>query len=394
MKDSNFHPKVFYRKFDSLLARIGKGAGTTEVLSLVLDELVESFGSDLRIKSGCFYRLRKGSFELVKGPVGDSGGGWPRSVPREDETVSLLARHKSYLFCGEEVSPWRGDSVAVMVGEADQYMMVFKLMEGWERETLEFSLNTIRSVLNYGRSTRRLAADIEEASRIQRSLLPEHDPVFEAYDIAGRSEAAELVGGDLFDYQLLGGKVLGLAIGDASGHGLPAALLARDVLTGLRMGVEKEMKISGVIGKLNRVINRSSLSTRFVSLVYGELERNGTIVYINAGHPAPILVKESSEQELGTGGTILGPIADTVFKRGFAFMEAGDVLLLFTDGITEREGPDGDFFGVERLKEFVRREKLQPAASIIDKLYAELFAFGAGENWADDATVVVVKRVA
>src|SRR6516225_4397688 len=112
--------------------------------------------------------------------------------------------------------------------------------------------------------------------------------------------------------------MLGLAIGDASGHGLPAALLVRDVVTGLRMGLEKDLKISHVFGKLNRVIHKSNLSSRFVSVFYGELEK---------------------------GGTVIGPLPEIRFKRGVARLHPGDVLVMCTDGILERRGADGEFFG-------------------------------------------------
>ncbi|MCK4237291.1 MAG: PP2C family protein-serine/threonine phosphatase [Candidatus Krumholzibacteria bacterium] len=392
MSSTEFHPKAFYRKFDSLLTRIGEGSQAREILPLVLDKLVRSFGNDLKIKSGCIYMARPWYFSLIEGPSGDTSESWPATFSRDDPAVALLLHHKNYIFSDAEVSPWGKDSVALVVGEEDQYLMAFRLDEGWERETLEFSLNTIRSILNYSRSTSRFRADLEEAYEIQKSLLPKEDPVFEGYDIAGRSIAAELVGGDLYDYQLLDEKVLGLAIGDASGHGLPAALLARDVITGLRMGVEKEMKISGVIKKLNHVINRSSLSTRFISLFYGELERNGTLVYINAGHPPPLLFKESDLFEFDVGGTILGPIRDAVFKRGFAFLDPGDVLVLFSDGIIERADHDGEMFGKDRLIGFVRDAKGEPAETIIEKLFDRILDFGGGDKWRDDATVVVIKR--
>jgi sigma-B regulation protein RsbU (phosphoserine phosphatase) len=303
-----FEPKAFYRKLDSLLVRIGKSAGMREVVTLVLGELVGSFGTDLRIGSGCVYELRKKSFHLVEGPVGDAADGWPRTISVGAGAIGLLERHKNYIFCDTEVPPWGNNSVAVLVGDEERYLIVFRLLEGWVRETLEFSLNTIRSTVNYSRYTKRLRADVQEAAEIQASLLPEIDPDFAGYDIAGRFLPAERVGGDLYDYHHLGGSTFGIAIGDASGHGLPAALLARDVVTGLRMGLEKEMKITGVFDRLNRVINMSRLSTRFVSLFYGELERDGTLVYINAGHPAPLLFKRDTLLKLDVGVTILGPL--------------------------------------------------------------------------------------
>ena len=392
LENQQFHPKAFYRKFDSLLAEIGRAAKAREILPLVLKELVTSFGEELSIKSGCIYMRRPGLFKLIEGPIGASDGDWPATIPIDDPAIILLMQHKNYIFNDAVDPPWGRQSVALMVGEGGRYLLAFRIRVGWIRETLEFSLNTIRSTLNFSRSTSQLQADMQEASRIQRSLLPEHDPAFEGYDIAGRSVTAELVGGDLYDYQMLDERVLGIAIGDASGHGLPAALVARDVVTGLRMGVEHEMKISGVITKLNRVINQSRLSTRFVSLVYGELERNGTFVYVNAGHPPPILFKESGDFELGTGGTILGPIAESVFRRGFAFIFPGDILLLYTDGIIERADPQGNHLGKDGIKEFMRGEYGKPAREIVGELFIMLRKYGGGDEFQDDATVIVVKR--
>ncbi len=393
MNTGDFNPKVFYRKLDSLLVRIGNSADTKEVLSLVLEELVKFFGVDLAIISGSIYMLRFGSFRLVEGPVGDPEGTWPVSIFRNDPVFELLFEHKSYIFSDAATSPWGSNCVAVMVGENDQFMLVFRLGEDWQRETLQFSLNTIRSTVNYSRSTSRFDADIQEAYEIQRSLLPRSDPHFEGYDISGRFIPAERVGGDLYDFNLLEEGILSFAIGDASGHGLPAALLARDVVTGLRMGIENEMKISSVIRKLNSVIHKSQLSTRFVSLVYGELERNGTLVYINAGHPPPLLFSGGDVSRLDTGGTILGPLEETVFHRGFAFLDPGDLLLMFSDGIFEVTNSDNEMFGYERLTDVVRKNLGESSAVVIDRVFKSITAFRGSSVLSDDATLLVVKRI-
>ena len=392
MEPKEFQPKAFYRKFDSLLAQIGK-ASAKDLNILVLEELTQSFGADLKIQSGCLYRRKGNSYEKLKGPVGNSLEPWPQNFTRNDPAVVLVIEHKAYIYSDSAAPPWGNNSVAVVIGEENQFLMVFRLNAGWERELLELSLNSIRNTLNYIRSTRSFGIVFQEAYEIQKSLLPKQDPVFDGYDISGRSMAAELVGGDLYDYHIFDNKMIGLAIGDASGHGLPAALMARDVITGLRMGVERELKISSLFAKLNRVINGSFLSSRFISLVYGELERNGTFVYVNAGHNAPFLIKGSGIEPLTVGGTILGPIADTTFRRGFAFLDVGDVLVLYTDGLVEREDPKGEPFGNDRLIELVKRERQEKAFTIIERLFIDVYRFGANEKWRDDATALIVKRI-
>lgn len=387
-----FQPKAFYRKLDALLTRIGEGASMKEMLALVIDELVQSVGEDLGIRSGCVYRLSGKAYrrtDLLSGLETDS---WPASIQKEDEAIELLSRHKSYIFVDTVDPPWGNNSVAVLLGEHEEYLLIFLLNERWVRETLEFSINTIRSTLNFSSSKSRFSADLQEAYEIQKSLLPRIEPEFEGYEIAGRMEAAERVGGDLYDFSVLVEGVLSFAVGDASGHGLPAALLARDVVTGLRMGMEKEMKISSVLRKLNTVINRSQLSTRFISLFYGELEPEGTLVYVNAGHPPPLLFKSDRIQKLDVGGTILGPLADTEFNRGFAFMESGDLLVIYTDGILEATNADGDIYDEKRLVEFVRANISSPAYEIIRSLFTEIRDFAGSVRLQDDTTAVIIRR--
>ena len=382
MAEQRYEPKAFYRKMDDLLGEIERERGGRNVLGRVLDELIGAIGPELRLGSGALYRLERGVYKLAHGPVGD-GDGWPERIPRSDEAVKLLLRHRNFIFTDSVKPPWGNNSVAVLIGE-DRYIMAFRLLDGWVRETLEFSLNTIRSTLNFSRWTSRVGADLDEATNIQRSLLPREDPEFEGFDIAGRFVMAEKVGGDLYDFINVAPDVLGFAIGDASGHGLPAALLARDVITGLRMGTENEMRIAAVMEKLNSVIYQSRLSTRFVSLVYGEIDRNGTVVYVNAGHPPPIIFKPDGEQEL---------TPDATYKRGFAFMEPGDAMLLFSDGIYERVHGTGEMYTKEELVAFIREHLELPALTIIEELFKHIWHLGAEERWNDDATAVIIKRI-
>jgi sigma-B regulation protein RsbU (phosphoserine phosphatase) len=153
-----------------------------------------------------------------------------------------------------------------------------------------------------------------------------------------------------------------------------------------------------VFEKLNRVIHRSRLSSRFVSVFYAELERDGNVVYVNAGHQPPILFfrdqrpGQACEVELSNGGTVIGPLPEARFRRGFARLHPGEVLLLLTDGILERRDRQGEFFGDERVRALVRQHQGEPAQVILDRLFEAALAWGNGRPWEDDATIVVVKR--
>jgi sigma-B regulation protein RsbU (phosphoserine phosphatase) len=283
----------------------------------------------------------------------------------------------------------------VVVGvRPSRHVLWFALRRGWVREELDFALNTIRAALGSRLADERVRGSFRQAAQIQQSLLLDEPPAFPGFELAARSVAAEEVGGDFYDFFSFGDELLGLAIGDASGHGLPAALLVRDVVTGLRMGLEKDLKVGYVFTKLNRVIHRSNLSSRFVSVFYGELEETGNLVYVNAGHPPPVIFTGAGIRELTIGGTVIGPLPQARFQRGIAYLETGDVLVLTTDGILERRGRGGDSFGQGGVEAAVRRDASASAPEILERVFDAAASFGDGGPWEDDATIVVVKRTA
>jgi sigma-B regulation protein RsbU (phosphoserine phosphatase) len=288
-------------------------------------------------------------------------------------------------------------AAAIVVGRRPtRHILVYLLDLGWQFDEVDFSLNTVRAAVGSRLFDARVRGTVREAAEIQQSLL-EEPPDFPGYDLAARSVPAEEVGGDFFDFHAFDGDMLGVAIGDASGHGLPAALLVRDVVTGLRMGLEKELKIATVFAKLNRVIHRSNLSSRFISVFYGELEADGNFIYVNAGHQPPLLfsdrLPDGPTLELTTGGTVIGPLPEAEFRRGFARIRPGEVLVMCTDGILERRDAKGEFFGEDRLRAAVRQDLTLPAEDLLDKVFGAAFAFGRERPWEDDATMVVVRRL-
>ena len=213
---------------------------------------------------------------------------------------------------------------------------MFTLTRSWVREEVEFYLNAVRAQLNFQLHSDAMKNDMQKAAIIQQSLLPNSTPDITGYEIAGRSYPAEVVGGDFFDFSVFSDDVFGVAVGDASGHGLPAALLVRDVVTGLRMGVEKEVKMAEAMEKLNRILQRSTLSTRFVSLFYGVIESSGNFYYVNAGHPPPLLISGSLVRQLKATGTILGAIPEISLEQAFTCFEPGGLLVMYSDGLLER----------------------------------------------------------
>ena len=398
--------KLLYRRLDALFGSLKTRRSQSKLVETFLEEALANLKDDLRLRAGLVYVERLDNFALQKA-VGDAGAPVAETLDAALTPLTELARHRVYIFSAPDAegSPQRlgllpRSAVAgLIVGQRPQrYAILFVLADGWQLEEVDFALNTIRASLDARLVDQRVRGSFREAAEIQQSLLVEEPPEFPGYELAARSVPADEVGGDFYDFYDLGEGTLGLAIGDASGHGLPAALLVRDVVTGLRMGIEKELKAAHVFEKLNRVIHRSRLSSRFVSVFYSELERDGNLVYVNAGHQPPILffreevAGKVSFVELTNGGTVIGPLPEARFQRGFARLHPGEVLLLLTDGILERRDKKSEFFGDERVRGLVRQHQSQPAAVILERLFDAALAWGDGRPWEDDATIVVVKR--
>lgn len=398
--------KLLYRRLDALFGGLKTKKAQPKLLEAFLEDAFSTLREDLRLRAALLYVERRDSFDLVKW-AGEPGAPLAEALEPARTPLAEVIRHRVYIFPDPEApgSPHRlgllprAAAAALVIGRRpNRYAMMFLLAEGWQQEELDFALNTIRAALDARLVDARVRGSFREAAEIQQSLLIDEPPDFPGFDMAARSLAAEEVGGDFYDFHDLGDGMLGLAIGDASGHGLPAALLVRDVVTGLRMGVEKELKVAHVFEKLNRVIHRSRLSSRFVSVFYAELEKDGNLVYVNAGHQPPILFFDRphalpSDVELTVGGTVIGPLPESRFQRGFAQLRAGEVLVLCTDGILERRDGSGEFFGTERLRAVVRENLVCSAQEILDRLFAASASWGGDRPWEDDATLLVVKRL-
>jgi len=256
------------------------------------------------------------------------------------------------------------------------------------------TLNIIRLAVNQKLREERMVAIMEEARLIQNSILPRHIPQPGDFEIAARSVTAEIVGGDFYDVITLDDDIFDVAVADATGHGLTAALQVRDVFTGLRMGLSREFKITRTVQRLNTIIHRSRMATKFVTLFLAEFDINGTLIYCNAGHPAALLVRvDGTVIELTTTGMILGPNPQAVYGFGLEHIEPGDLLAIYTDGITEAEGePDDEEYGCERLVRVLRKSRHLDPIAIVDRVFTDVEEFALTSPPADDQTLVVVRR--
>ena len=395
-------PKEFYRKLDSLLSKINMVKSGSDFLFTIVEELGKTFGNDLHIGRGRVYEKNGDEYILVSSLSRQENVDIEASLSINSNTVQSILNSKTYIFdnpvFGTDIksSPQREYAIpaAIIVhNQVQNWILLFELKSGWVREEIEFCLNAVRAVLNYRLLSESIKNEYEQAFLIQKSLLPTSSPKIPGYQIAGNSQQAELVGGDLFDYYKFNEEEFGFCIGDASGHGIPAALMARDVIIGLRMGLENQMKMVHTLKKLNRVIYQSVYSTRFISLFYAEMETNGTLFYVNAGHPSPIMVYNNEVTELESTGLVFGALPEIDLRRSYIEIYPDSVLVLFSDGIVERQNTVGEEFGLALLKDVIIKNSDLDAEEIVNAIFLAANKFGGKRKWKDDATVVVIKRV-
>jgi phosphoserine phosphatase RsbU/P len=391
--------KNLFRKIDRNLRTIERSSDLVTTLAEILRRLVDDFQDDLGLVEGRIYE-KKGSAYVLKReyplPRAPKGYKIPATYPPILELVEKGYVYRRLGDSGVDVQIEAALGVdrfaAIGVGDACRQIVAFTLKEDSDSEEVGHTLNTIRHAINLKLRSEKFADRFAEARAIQLSLLPDAAPVFGDYDIFAASVPAEEVGGDLYDFIRVSQRSLGVAVADASGHGLPAALQARDAIIGLRMGVEENLRISATLEKLNRVVNHSALASKFISLFYAELESAGTIVYCNAGHNPPLLWDGETFRELARGGMILGPNPTSQYERGYDTLAHGSVLLAYTDGIVEAVDAADEAFGMERLRAVIRSRAWTSARELVDAVFAAVREHVGADTRDDDQTVVAVLR--
>jgi sigma-B regulation protein RsbU (phosphoserine phosphatase) len=392
-----------FRRIERALETIALGSTPLETIHETAHLLCDSFAPDLGLRGGRIYVQDDGTYELVttfgevtKAPVGLRV--WRHYPPFDqllDTGAIVMGRDDPRLDQRLEEDLGTRDLFAAISVAEGHYVLSFDVEPGrGDLDDVIATLNIARLAINQKLREERVLEILEEARQIQHSILPRHLPDPVDYRIAARTVAAEIVGGDFYDVIDLGDGMFAVAIADATGHGLPAALQVRDVFTGLRMGLSREFKITRTVERLNRIIHRSRLATKFVSLCLAELDPNGTLIYCNAGHPPPVLIDASGAvARLATGGIILGPTPNAVYTIGVASMEPGDTLALFSDGLTEAVRDDEEY-GDERLVKALRLHRGLDPTAIVDRVFADVIEYQSVTTPKDDQTLVVVQRVA
>jgi len=240
----------------------------------------------------------------------------------------------------------------------------------------------------------RMEQEIQKAAEIQNHLLPQEGPPIPGYEIFGTSLMCRAVGGDYYDYVPLEDGRYGLGLGDVAGKGLPAALLMASFQASLRALTEMGLSPDDTIRRLNRLLCKSIPENRFVTFFYAVLDpKTHVLTYVNAGQNPPYIVRVAGGSDrLEQSGPPLALLPDTIYKAYETRLEPGDVLVCYSDGVSEACGPAEEEFGELRLTEVVSKSPAHRAVEHVRALTEALLAHCAGRTYQDDVTLVVLKR--
>jgi sigma-B regulation protein RsbU (phosphoserine phosphatase) len=242
----------------------------------------------------------------------------------------------------------------------------------------------------------RFERELALASEIQQRFQPTAPPQVPGYELQGISFPCYEIGGDYYDFIERDDGRLVIALGDVSGKGTAAALLMSSLHAAIHAQSASHDSLVATISAVNKYLAENIPSNRFVTLFYAELDpESGSLAFLNAGHNPPLIVHTGGTvEQLASGGLPLGIKPNAEYREGRTQLQPGDVLVIYSDGVTEACSPSGEEFGPTRLYEVVSRNIEASAAGIRDRIESSLTKFAQGTSAADDITLVIVKRQA
>ncbi len=242
---------------------------------------------------------------------------------------------------------------------------------------------------------RRMARDLEQAAEIQRGSLPGGAPKVAGVDLAGYNAACRTVGGDYYDFFTYPNGRVAMVLGDVSGKGMPASLMMMGLQARVQVLADEPRDLAAVINRLNKITCQNCPSNRFITFFICVLDpAAGDLAYCNAGHNPPVIVRANGGVEnLDGGGPPLGILSIANYSEYRAKLEPGDVLAIYSDGVTEANNAKEEEFGDERFAAVLAANRQKSAAEIVAAVNQALTEFAAGSPPADDITLIVACRV-
>ncbi|HVR99940.1 MAG TPA: SpoIIE family protein phosphatase [Thermoanaerobaculia bacterium] len=404
LKEQQF--QVNYRVVElEALYDVGLAVTATLDLDRLSEEILLRAASLLDARRGALYILENGRYRCTQTFGGEAADSF--SVDNPELRLFLtsggpapenLLPGARYLL-GTPVEVENGPRGLLAVGDKESRRGVGPFPAS-DRRTLALFANQAAIALENARlhlealDKERLEREMQLAAEIQRRILPKGAPQIPGLQLIGWNRPARQVGGDYYDLFHMGEDRVGLVVGDVSGKGIPAALMVSTLHSALRLLLDHNELGPSLLELLNRHIMDSSTPNKFITMVLGELDlRTGVLRYLNAGHnPGLVLRRDGTVEEMGAGGLPLGLLPAARFQAADIFLGPGDLLCLYSDGITECESLDGGEFGMGRLIDLLREHRDKPLTEVLETIQVVTGRFSEGLPQGDDQTVVMARR--
>ncbi len=405
--------RALYKTIESFNSK--EFSATDDLLSHILHQIVTN--EKIEIKGGRVWKLDspKVSYELVA-QSGMIEKVKPKfSIKIDDYKMfkqlsshrTIVAKETNEYLKSKGIKKYSATGVGeiVTLNGTDLYPYVLSFNTDLDHEQIAPTLNIISiavTAMLKSRSiesrTSQLQKDLDKAREIQRSILPAHELQFHNYEMFGISIADRIVGGDFFDYILSEEKDrVGIVIGDAASKGISAAVQALYVSGALRMGASYQTKISNLIHNINELVHHAFSDDRFLTLFYAELtnDQKGLCVYVNAGHSSPIIFRAATRttEFLDATGNIIGPFPKQLYRSEGIMLAKGDIMLLYTDGVSEAMDNLGIQYSEKRLAAKLNEYRNHKAQDIARLLIEDVQIHSSKSKYSDDQTIVVVKKI-
>lgn len=404
----------------ALISKVGitllASASLNETLDQIVSLVFEAVPADrcllmMREDSGQELRVAVARLRDRVGEVGEirvSRNVLDEVVMRGKSVLTSDAQHDPRFASGTVVLQGIRSVLAVPLGVADKVFGIIyadsPIAEGRFTEDHLKLLTTLASVaairvenarlLEAQLQQERLERELQLAMEIQQRFQPTAPPVVPGYELQGISFPCYEIGGDYYDFIQRDDGRLVIALGDVSGKGTAAALLMSSLHAAVHAQAGSHDTLVETISAVNRYLADNIPPNRFVTLFYAELDpASGALSFLNAGHNPPLIVHAAGTvEQLASGGLPLGIKRDAEYREGRTQLQLGDVLVIYSDGVTEAASPSGEEFGPTRLYEVVSRNIDASAAGVRDRIESALTKFSQGTQAADDITLVIVKR--
>ncbi len=377
-------------------------ASTLDLEELCTEALIRAV-SLLDARRGALYLLEGGSYRLTS----RFGGEALDELPADDRDAASLA-------AGEAPEGWlpgarhllavpveiEGDPRGVLIVADKESRHGVGPFPATDRRTLLLFANQAAIALENAKlhklalEKERLEREMELAPEIQQQLLPKVMPQIPGYEVIGWNRPARQAGGDYFDFRRLGDGGWGLVVGDVVGKGVPAAILVSTLHSALHVLLDQMEVGPPLIERLNRHIFESSSANKFITMLLATLDTTrNRLAYLNAGHNPGLLVRAEGEVvQMVSAGLPLGLMARGQFGSSTLDLAPGDLVCIYSDGITECEAPDEEEFGLERLTRLLVDQGQRSLPEILSRIDKAVTEYAEGQPQGDDQTVILLRR--